>query len=607
MCEKIVFPNRAEVIYAPTNQPRLGFFWDLEPKLAFVPELIFHNVFNFYSLVSASFSSAFIGVNPRIKKYVFAGIKRKSILFSIKSLVLLIALALIFVLLTSTVSATVNAPWKREAVETGTSGDRDCGKIGDADNDGDNEIISGSVGYIDMHEWNGATWSRTIIDDTLGTVVVKDVVIADVDNTGRNKIAAALSNNTIFLYNWTGSMWECSVVSTAVDDDEGAGAANAILDLSVGNADNLGGNKIVAGTDSSEAVMFKWTGSSWSRTEICDRGSQPPPSPLPNVDVSDCDNDGAIEVVVCREKDAYAYYYNSGTWDVESTASIKEVALNGCVGDADNTGCNKIVVSTNSNDIYMYNWTGSWTETTVTSGSVTDIFDIKIGDVYNDGTNRIVAGDENDDVIIYTWNTGTSSWDSFTVDDAAGGEVLEVTSGDADNDGLNEIVVGTGGTGDDIFMYEAPTIISCNAAGNEKNQFAPKETVYVKGDALDASTDYKIWIQLDPVSEGESIVEAEDPSTTKGDDVTTDAQGDFPATPIWSIPEGAAVTNTEYDIVVDNQVSGVGTYNAADDGLDSASVAGIVAPVPEASSLVLLPSGLVLISVYFVYGRRKKE
>jgi len=152
------------------------------------------------------------------------------------------------------------------------------------------------------------------------------------------------------------------------------------------------------------------------------------------------------------------------------------------------------------------------------------------------------------------------------------------------------------------------SITSCDSAGYEVNQFAPKETVYVKGDALDAGTSYKIWIQNDPVSEGELIVEAEDPSTTKGDPITTNAQGDFSATPIWTIPEGAAVTNTPYDIVVDNQDRGTpGTYNAADDGLDSATVAGIVAPVPDVSSLILFASGLVLVSVYFVYGRRREE
>ena len=37
MCEKAVFPDRVEFM----NQPRLGFFCDLEAKLAFVSELVY--------------------------------------------------------------------------------------------------------------------------------------------------------------------------------------------------------------------------------------------------------------------------------------------------------------------------------------------------------------------------------------------------------------------------------------------------------------------------------------------------------------------------------------------------------------------------------------
>ena len=184
--------------------------------------------------------------------------------------------------------------------------------------------------------------------------------------------------------------------------------------------------------------------------------------------------------------------------------------------------------------------------------------------------------------------------------------MLEVTSGDADNDGLVEIVIGTNGTGGgDIFMYEAPTIISCNAAGNEINRFAPGEEVYAKGDALDANTDFKIWIQYSQVNEGDLIISAEDPSTTKGDNVTTDAQGDFSATLIWNISKGAAVTYTEYDIVADNQNRGtVGTYNFATDGLDSATVAGITAPVPELSTIILFSVGLLTLAGYVWFRRR---
>ncbi len=59
--------------------------------------------------------------------------------------------------------------------------------------------------------------------------------------------------------------------------------------------------------------------------------------------------------------------------------------------------------------------------------------------------------------------------------------------------------------------------------------------------------------------------------------------------------------------VLDNREAGnVGTYNAADDGLDDATVAGITAPIPEASTLVLLMAGIFFLFGAF-YLRRRRE
>jgi hypothetical protein len=153
-------------------------------------------------------------------------------------------------------------------------------------------------------------------------------------------------------------------------------------------------------------------------------------------------------------------------------------------------------------------------------------------------------------------------------------------------------------------------VTSCNSVGDEVNQFAPGEDVYVKATGLVKNKNYKIWIQDDPVNEGDSLILGENPSSAvTPKDVTTDTTiGNFGPTLIWSIPSDAPVTYHGYDIVVDKQIGGnVGVYNSADDGLDSATVAGIVAPVPDVSSLILFASGLVLVSVYFVYGRRRAE
>jgi len=52
-------------------------------------------------------------------------------------------------------------------------------------------------------------------------------------------------------------------------------------------------------------------------------------------------------------------------------------------------------------------------------------------------------------------------------------------------------------------------------------------------------------------------------------------------------------------------VAGTGTYNAADDSIDDATVAGIIAPVPEASTLVLLATGITSLFVVFYLRKRR--
>ncbi|RZB32745.1 MAG: hypothetical protein AEth_00423 [Candidatus Argoarchaeum ethanivorans] len=149
-------------------------------------------------------------------------------------------------------------------------------------------------------------------------------------------------------------------------------------------------------------------------------------------------------------------------------------------------------------------------------------------------------------------------------------------------------------------------IFSCDADGNPMDQFAPGETVYVTGTNLAASTSYKLWIQDEAVSEGKILATGEDPSPDGQESVATYANGTLPVTAIWTIDPDAAITHTEYDIVADNQAAGVvGTYNATSDLLDSTSVAGFVAPVPELPTVVLTLAGLLVLVGYFRYNRRK--
>ena len=60
-------------------------------------------------------------------------------------------------------------------------------------------------------------------------------------------------------------------------------------------------------------------------------------------------------------------------------------------------------------------------------------------------------------------------------------------------------------------------VVTCDAAGNPRQWFGPGETVYVKGTWFEPNTPYWMWIQDDPVLEGDALVSGEDPSGLAGE------------------------------------------------------------------------------------------
>ena len=134
----------------------------------------------------------------------------------------------------------------------------------------------------------------------------------------------------------------------------------------------------------------------------------------------------------------------------------------------------------------------------------------------------------------------------------------------------------------DVFVSkldrELSKICACDADGNLEEQFAPGQTVYVWGNGLLANTEYRLWIQDEGVTEGRTLNMSEDPSGIQETN-STDASGTLAITGIWVINASASPTGDEWDIVADKVGAGEGTYNAADDGIDSASEVGFVAPI----------------------------
>jgi parallel beta-helix repeat protein len=133
-----------------------------------------------------------------------------------------------------------------------------------------------------------------------------------------------------------------------------------------------------------------------------------------------------------------------------------------------------------------------------------------------------------------------------------------------------------------------PTVISTGASGAEKNAYTSGDNVYAKATDLAPDTTYTIWIQPEPVLEGEMLDVSKDPSGSQ-EVVNTDSSGNLSNTLIWSnVPPGPP-WDVKYDIVVDRTGDGEGIYSSAQDGLDDIESWGFAAPafVPAKPDLVI--------------------
>lgn len=142
-----------------------------------------------------------------------------------------------------------------------------------------------------------------------------------------------------------------------------------------------------------------------------------------------------------------------------------------------------------------------------------------------------------------------------------------------------------------------------SSLANPKEQFAPGESVYVWGNGLEPNTEYKFWIQEEGVTECKTLNMSGYPSWTQETN-STDASGTLAVTEIWAIDPGASATYDEWDIVADKEGTGEGTYNAADDAIDSASVVGFVTPIPELPTIILFSVGLLVLAGYVWLRKR---
>jgi len=266
--------------------------------------------------------------------------------------------------------------------------------IGDADNDGNNEILKSASGLskeAELFKWNGSTYERIwsgYVDTTSGL----SVAIGDIDGDNDNEMLTAGIDNTIFVWEHQGgTSW------SNTDNITGAGNNDQIV---VGDADNDGNDEVIfCGADSKVHVVKYTTGSGYE--EIWDSGDMG--GFVQDCAVGDVDNDGKNEIVGGSDE-MHVWEHQGGTtwdlvWNSSAYGSTGMKVIN--ILDLDGDGLNEF---TNGVGDKFYIWehdTGDNYVKAYESDSIVASLTVGAGDPDNDAVD--------DPVAIITWITDEPS------------------------------------------------------------------------------------------------------------------------------------------------------------------------------------------------------
>jgi len=344
----------------------------------------------------------------------------------------------------STSNQTANNSW----VETNISDEPSDVRvvvIGDANNDGKNEVIIGlSSGSqrLRMYENKSGGWVETNISG--GPADVNSVTIGDANNDGKNEVVIGMgsSTNEVRMYeNKTGKWVETNI----------SNALNNVWSVAVGDANRDGLNEVVIGMASSKGVrMYENKSGTWVETNISDT-----PATVYSVAIGDANRDGLNEVVIgmlIATNEVRMYENKSGGW-VETNISDTPLAVfSVAIGDANNDGKNELVIGILSNEVRMYeNKTGKWVETNI-SNVPANVNSVTIGDANNNGNKDVVIGMSSTTNEMRMYENKTGAWVETNISDEPT-NVNSIAIGDANNDGIKDLVIGMGSTTNEVRMY----------------------------------------------------------------------------------------------------------------------------------------------------------
>ncbi len=263
---------------------------------------------------------------------------------------------------------------------------------GDIDNDGLGELVGiGYPGKVYIYDFNGTSWSEQTLSLGTGSHPMEHltgVAIGDADNDGANEMIIIENDctNRIAKIDWTGSSWtvgkyyfrNCGANSVAISP----------IDF------DLNGRKeiMIASTGYDNGFQVaEWTGSGFTRQNVNSMN-------MHSISVKDVDNDGELEVLGVNHNNhsAIIYDYNGTGWvrtiiDMQLEAP-GELLSDDFDGDGDNDLMEVSYAGNPGQDskVSIRNWSGSGWNSPIYITTPHQTNQVEFADADNDGVKELV-------------------------------------------------------------------------------------------------------------------------------------------------------------------------------------------------------------------------